>query len=158
EEDRQDRDQRNHRQQEGDQPEEADERHAHPRRQRIADAPTDRLPAGVADVDGGWKRATEERADDGADSIREGDPPEVVAVTGRLRALDVVHALGEVVDTERDRGDEEGPDVREPREDVTRRYGKLEPGLSQRRADGGRLHDPAPAEKRRDPPDRGPDD
>ena len=81
-------------------------------RERVADPAADGLPAGMADVDGRRERAAEERADDGADAVREQDVAQVVVVAGGRRALDVVHPLGEVVDAERDRRDEQRQDAR----------------------------------------------
>ena len=68
----------------------------------------------MADVDGGRERAAQHRADDRAETVGEQDLAQVVVVAGRRRALDVVHRLGEVVDAERDRGDEQRRDLREP--------------------------------------------
>ena len=119
--DREQRRPRDDRQEQPDQPEEADQRDDDARRQRVADPTADRLPAGMADVDRGRERAAQERADDGADAVGQQDVPEVVVVAGRRGALDVVHPLGEVVDTERDRGRQQRRDVGEAAEDLGRR-------------------------------------
>ncbi len=81
-------------------------------RERVADPAADGLPARMADVHRGRERAAEERADDGPDRRRRARMcAEVVVVAGRRGAFDVVHALGEVVDAERDRRDEQRQDV-----------------------------------------------
>ena len=93
--------------------EEADERDRDAGGERIADASADGLPAGVADVHRGRERAAEHRADDRADAVGEQDLAQVVVVARRRRALDVVHRLGEIVDAERYRGDEQRRDLRQ---------------------------------------------
>src|SRR5262249_56904838 len=100
----------------------------------------------------------EDRADDRTDAVGEKNLAEAVAVARSLGALDVVHAFGEVVDAEGNRRDEQRADVCETGEDITGRKRKPQPGLRYRAPDRGPLHDAAPAEQRRDPPDRRADD
>src|SRR6185437_7406822 len=86
--------------------------------QRITDQAADRLPARMADIDRGRERTAEDRADDGADAVGQQDVAQAVIVTRRRGALDVVHALGKVIDAERNGGDEQGPYVGEALEHV----------------------------------------
>ena len=118
EQDRQDRDERHHREQQRRQAEEADQRDDDAGRERIADAAAHRLPARMADIDRRRERAAEERADDGADAVGEQDVAQIVAVARRRRAFDVVHALGEIVDAERNGGDQQRRDIGEAGEHV----------------------------------------
>ncbi len=68
----------------------------------------------MADVDGGRERRAERRTDHGARAVGDQDRPEVVLVTGRGGRLDVGHALGEVVDAQRDRRRQQRRDLAQP--------------------------------------------
>src|SRR5262249_30553182 len=76
------------------------------------------------------------------DPVGEENLAQVVAVTRRLRALHVVHALGEVVDAEGNRRHEQRADVAQPRQHVRGGNGQPQPELAQRRAHCRRLHRP----------------
>ena len=79
--------------------------------QGVADPPADLLPAGVADVDRRREGRAEERADDRAESVGGQHLPGRVPVAGRGGRLHVGHALGEVVDAQRDRRGQQRRDV-----------------------------------------------
>src|SRR5436305_957726 len=85
------------------------------------------MPARIADVDGWREWAAQERADHRADAIREQDVAEVVLIPGGSRALDVVHALREVVDPQRDRRDQQRPDTGKADQHLAARYRQVQP-------------------------------
>src|SRR5436309_321216 len=99
----------------------------------------------MTDVHRRRERAAEERADDRADAVRKKDGPEVVAVTGRRRALDVVHSLGEVVDAEGDGRGQERRDIAQPAQDLGSGPGQVDSELGERVTDGLRI-EAVPAE------------
>src|SRR5260221_326425 len=65
-------------------------------------------------------RAAEHRADERTQSVGEQDLAQVVVVARGGSACNVVHRFGEVVDSERNRGDEERRNVRESAPHVER--------------------------------------
>src|SRR6185312_12089934 len=158
EQDRQDRDQWHHRQQQRRQAQETDQRDDDAGGQRIADTSANRLPARMADIDRGRKRAAEDRADDGADAVGKQDVAQAVIVTRRRGAFDVVHAFSEIIDAERDRGDKQRRYVGEAPEhiaaDPRQPYAKLGEGG----ADLAGFHHVAPAEHGDHPRDYRADD
>ena len=113
---------------------------------------------GMADVHGGRERTAQHRAHDRAETVGEQDLAQVVVVAGGRGALDVVHRLGEVVDAERDRGDEQRRDLRESRPDIGREDRNVQAEMSERFAHGGGLHVVAPSGERHRPADHGADD
>jgi hypothetical protein len=87
EQDRQDRDQRNDREQQSRQPQEPDHTDNDTGRERIADPAADRLPSGMADIDGRRERAAEQCPDDRTDAVRQQNLAQAVVVAGGSRAL-----------------------------------------------------------------------
>ena len=84
----------------------------------VADAAAHRLPAGMADIDGVDEGVAHQAADQADDAV--GGQHRVVGkrVAGRRGALDIVHRLDEVVDAERDGGDQDDADELEAAKDV----------------------------------------
>ena len=72
----------------------------------------------MADIDRVDERIAEQAADQADDAVGGQHPGGRKRVAGRRRALDVVHRLDEIVDAERDRGDQDDPDELEARKDV----------------------------------------
>jgi len=72
----------------------------------------------MADIDRVDERVAHQAADQADDAVGGQHAGGRELVTGRRRALDVVHRLDEVVDAERDRGDEDDADVLEATEHV----------------------------------------
>ena len=107
EQDRRDRDHGHQREQQRDDAEPGQRDHHQAGRGRVADAAAHRLPAGMADVDRVDEGVAHQAADQadhavGGEHLRGGE-----RVAGGFRALDVVHRLDEVVDAERDGGDQD---------------------------------------------------
>ncbi|WP_234443281.1 hypothetical protein [Streptomyces cellulosae] len=109
--------------------------------QRVAGTPAGLLPAGVADVHGGREGRAERGADDGARAVGQQYRTQVVVITGGSGALDVAHALGEVVDAQRDGGGEQRCDVREAGEQRAEVEARESEGdVVRRRRDRGAVH------------------
>ena len=85
---------------------------------RVADAAAHRLPAGMADVDRVDERVAHQAADQADHAVGGQHARGREAVAGGRGALDVVHRLDEVVDAERDRGDQDDAEELEAAEDV----------------------------------------
>ena len=76
-------------------------------RGRIADPAAHRLPAGMADIDRVDEGVAHQAADQADDAVGGQDPRGRIFVAGGFRAFDVVHRLDQIVDAERDRGDQD---------------------------------------------------
>ena len=107
----QDGHQRHHRQQQRGQAQEAHQRDDDAGGQRIADAATDRFPAGMADIHGWRERRAKHRPGKRADAVGQQHLAQVEVVACGGGAFDVVHALREVVDAKRHRDDQQRADV-----------------------------------------------
>src|ERR1700730_280118 len=90
---REGRAQRNEGEQQTRQPQEAPHADNDTGRQRVADPAADRLPSGVADIDGWRKGAAEQCTDDGTDAVRQQNLAQTVVVAGGSGALHIVHTL-----------------------------------------------------------------
>ena len=88
---------------------------------RVADAAAHRLPARMADVDGVDERVAHQAADQADHAVGGQHARGREAVARDRRALDVVHRLDQVVDAERDRGDQDDAEELEAREHVAER-------------------------------------
>ena len=122
------------------QSEKADDADHDPGRQRIADPATDRLPAGMSDVDRRRKRAAEQSADNCAGAVGQQYFAQAVIVSGGRSALDVVHALGEIIDAERHGGDEQRPDIANRLGEISGRVGEAQTELAESGDHLGGLH------------------
>ena len=72
----------------------------------------------MADIDGVDERVAQQAADQADDAVGGQHARGREGVAGRRGALDVVHRLDEVVDAERDRGDQDDAEELEAAEDV----------------------------------------
>src|SRR6204780_4119769 len=101
--------------------------HHHAGRRGIADPSAHRLPAGMADIDGVDEGIAEQTADQADHAVGRQHLGGRKRVAGRRGALDIVHRLDEIVDAERNRGDQYDSDELEARKDVVHgRYGERE--------------------------------
>ena len=121
EQDRRDGDHRNERQHQRDDAEPGQHDHHDPGRRRIADPAAHRLPARMADVDRVDERIAHQAADQADDAVGGQHARGRIAVAGRRRAFDVVHGLDQIVDAERDRGDQDDAEELEAGEHVADR-------------------------------------
>ena len=119
--DRRDRDHRDHREHQRDDAEPRQHDHHHPGRCGISDPAAHRLPAGMADIDRVDERVAHQAADQADDAVGGQHLRGRIVVARRFRALDVVHRLDEIVDTERDRGHEDDAEKLKAREHVADR-------------------------------------
>ena len=94
----------------------------------------------MPDIDRRGKRAAEQRADGRADTVGQQDLAQAVIVAGRGDALHVVHALGEVVATQRHRSDEQGANITEGLGEIGRRIWQAQTELTQGCGNLRRLH------------------
>ncbi|MET3250444.1 hypothetical protein ABIA29_000688 [Bradyrhizobium japonicum] len=80
-----------------------------------------RLPAGMTDIDGVDEGIAHQAADQADDAVGSEHARGRIFVAGGFRALDIVHGLDEVIDTERNGGDEDDAEEFEAGEDVDHR-------------------------------------
>ena len=133
EQDRRDRDQRDQRQHQRDDAEPGQHDHHDPGRGRIADPSAHRLPAGMADIDRVDEGIAHQAADQADDAVRGQHLRGREVVAGGFRALHVVHGFDQIVDAERNRGDEDDAEEFETREHVAEcRYRHREAEMSER--------------------------
>ena len=118
EQDRQDRDHRDQARDQRHDSEPGQHQHHHAGRGGIADPPAHRLPARMADVDGVDERIAEQATDQADDAVGRQHLGGRKRVARRRGALDVVHRLDEIIDAERNRGDQYDSDELEARKDV----------------------------------------
>ena len=121
EQDRQDRDDRDQRHHQRDDAEPGQHQHDDAGHRGIADAAAHRLPAGMADIDGVDERIAEQAADQADDAVGGQHPRGREGIAGGRGALDVVHRLDQIIDAERDRGDQDDAEILEAGEDVADR-------------------------------------
>ena len=121
EQDRRDRDHRNQRQHHRDDAEPRQHDHHDAGRRRIADAAAHRLPAGMADIDRVDEGIAHQAADQADDAVGGQHARGRIFVAGGRGAFDVVHRLDEIVDAERDRGDQDDAEELEAREHLADR-------------------------------------
>ena len=76
---------------------------------------------------------------------------QIVVVPRSSRAFDVVHPLGEIVDAERDRGNQKRANVAHRLHEIPGRVGQVQAELADRRADRRRLHQHVETKKPRQP-------
>ncbi len=118
EQDRQDRDDRDERRQQRDDAEPGEHEDHDAGRRRIADAAAHRLPAGMADIDRVDERVAHQAADQADDAVGGQHARGREGIAGGRGALDIVHRLDEIVDAERDRGDQNDAEIFEAVEDM----------------------------------------
>jgi len=121
EQDRRDRDDRYQRQQHRDDAEPGQHHHHDSGCGRIADPPTHRLPAGMADIDRVDEGIAHQAADQADDAVGGQHARGRIFVARRFRALDIVHCLDEIIDAEGNGGDEDHAEEFEAGEHVVRR-------------------------------------
>jgi len=85
---------------------------------RIADAAAHGFPAGMADIDGVDEGIAHQAADQADDTVGGQHTRCRVGIAGRFRAFHIVHGLDEVVDAERDGGDQDHAEILKPGEHV----------------------------------------
>ena len=73
----------------------------------------------MADIDRVDKRIAHQAADQADDAVGGEHAGRRVGVAGGFRALDIVHRFDEVIDAERNCGDQNHAEILEAREDVT---------------------------------------
>ena len=65
----------------------------------------------MADIDRIDERVAHQAADQADDAVRGENPRGRVLVPGRLGALDIVHGLDQIIDAERNRGDQDHAEI-----------------------------------------------
>ena len=131
EQDRRDRDDRHQRQQQRDDAEPGQDDDHQAGRGGIADAAAHRLPAGMADIDRVDERVAHQAADQADDAVGGEHPRGRIMIARGFRAFDIVHRLDQVVDAERDGGDQDDAEEFEAGEDMVdrrQRHGEAEIG------------------------------
>ena len=121
EQDRRDRHDGDHIEQQRDDAEARQHDHHHAGRRRIADAAAHRLPAGMADIDGVDERVAHQRADAAEHAVGGQHARRWISVAGGFGAFHVVHGLDQIIDAEGNGGDQNGADELEAAEGVPAR-------------------------------------